>query len=170
MSVFAPKADIDRNNDRTVDWSRESRESLPPTDRRHDTLDEKAQKAESEVVTRNLLYILILCVMTLGITGQAISNTMPCSSLAMTDEDRIDMADCANMVINEQRDSSTDPENCCFGDCAVMLQCSQTSATFGSNVSFQFTAVSIVSHFLVSPVEAPDSIAGIPEIRPPIIA
>lgn len=105
-----------------------------------------------------------------GAVGQAMANTMACSSMAMMDEGESAMADCVDMEMGKQRGNSKKTDNCCFGDCAVMMQFSQTNATVSGYFAFQVTTLSVTPRFLNSLTSAPDSIAGLPEIRPPITA
>lgn len=119
---------------------------------------------------RNIFYIFLVCVTMLSIASQGMANPMPCSSLTMSDEAKMDMPDCANMEMKQGQDGDKGSRDCCVGDCATMLQCSQTSATLDDALPPPNTAPLTASHLLITPSEAPRGLSNLPEIKPPIIA
>ena len=88
----------------------------------------------------------------------------------MSNDAQMDMPDCADMEMKQGQVGDTDPQDCCVGDCAAMLQCSQTSATLNDTFAPANEAPLTAAHLLISPSEAPHGLSRLPEIKPPKIA
>lgn len=119
---------------------------------------------------RQVFLLILLGLAMVGLTEQAIAGPMPCSSLATSDADSVEMSHCDEMGMTGTTDDSDKSNDCCGNDCIAMLQCSQTTATFLDGAAFAATiAVKAMSH-THRLFGNPAGLHRIPEIKPPIIA
>lgn len=136
----------------------------------HVFLDETAKNQDNEMVIRNFLYVVLVCLVMLGTAGQGIAGTLSCGSQVMSNEAGFVMSDCADMDMDREQKETGKSNNCCDVDCASMTQCSKTSITFAENLAANDRSLPVSSQFLMPPATTPYGLASLPEIRPPIFA
>ncbi len=114
--------------------------------------------------------VFLFVLLGLALAGQGIASPMSCSSLSKSDSGSVEMVHCSETGMNETSTNGNESKDCCGSDCAVMLQCSQTTATFLEGAAVTETiAVKAMSHTRRL-FGNPTGMHSIPEIKPPIIA
>ncbi len=151
----------------TLPWDRGPMTCLITIISVKNSVDGDRKTPDTRFVFKQLFLFVLLG---LALAGQGIASPMSCSSLSKSDAGSVEMTHCSETAMNETSTNGNEPKDCCGSDCAVMLQCSQTTATFleGAAVAEAITAKAMSpAHRLF---ENPTGMHSIPEIKPPIIA
>jgi len=147
----------------TLPWDSGAKTCLTAIISVKDSVDGDRKTPDTRFVFKQLFLFVLLG---LALAGQGIARPMSCSSLSKSDAGSVEMSHCSETGMNE----TSTPKDCCGSDCAAMLQCSPTTATFleGAAVAEAISAKAMSpAHRLF---ENPTGMHSIPEIKPPIIA
>lgn len=151
----------------TLPWDSGAKTCLTAIISVKDSVDGDRKTPDTRFVFKQLFLFVLLG---LALAGQGIASPMSCSSLSKSDAGSVEMVHCSETGMNETSTNGNETNDCCGSDCAAMLQCSQTTATFLGSATFSET----IAVKPMSPPrrlsENPAGMHSIPEIKPPIIA
>ena len=151
----------------TLPWDSGAKTCLTAIISVKDSVDGDRKTPDTRFVFKQLFLFVLLG---LALAGQGIASPMSCLSLAKSDAGSVEMSHCSETSMNETSTNGNESKDCCGSDCAAMLQCFQTTATFLEGAAVTETiAIKAMSHTRRL-FGNPTGMHSIPEIKPPIIA